>query len=107
MKIQELTTFFNSHQFANDVKTGVVSWGVATLFKKAIAKHQQMLDSMKAQANQANVTGQQVGTTLGMRMTGEVNQETGRSLSQEQMVAADEAASPEMTPGGLEIPSFA
>jgi hypothetical protein len=105
-KIKNLQDYFNSEPFARDIQSGVVDYSVADLFKQAIKKHTDLLQSMNAQANQANVTGQQVGTTLGSRMTGEVNQQTGRSFSQEEMIRAEAEASPEMTAGGLEIPSF-
>lgn len=105
-KIQKLNEYYNSDQFANDIKTGVVEYSVAELFKRAIGQHQKMMGSINAQANQSNVTGQQVGTTLGSRMTGEINQQSGRSLAAEDIIAADNASSEGMTAGGLEIPTF-
>lgn len=105
-KIKQLNEYYNSDEFARDIKSGVVDYSVAELFKKAIGVHEKWMNSVNAQANQANVTGQQVGTTLGSRMTGEVNQQTGRSFSDEEIIQAESASQPQMTAGGLEIPSF-
>lgn len=104
-KIAALEMFMQSPQFANDVGQGIVPQNAPENFRKAIAKHEQLNAAVMAQANQANVTGQQVGTSLGARMSGDINQQTGRSVAANQVVQAEEAAMPS-TAGGLEIPTF-
>lgn len=104
-KIKALTMYMESPQFVQDVRGGVFSIDVPDLFKKTIAKHEQMQSTIQAQANQANVTGQQVGTSLGARMSGQLNQQSGRSIADQQIADIQEPQTPR-TQGGLEIPAF-
>lgn len=82
-KIEGLTNHKNSEAFLVNLQKGIVASNSDELFDQTIKKHQDMLQAIQAQAPAQNQSGLQVSPTLGARLSGEINQQTGRSLASE------------------------
>lgn len=91
-KVEALTSYMNSNIFLDLVRSRSVAPTAPEVFKKAIARHQELADSMGNQAGMQNATGSQMPLSMGARMSGEINQQTGQSLANQELEQAEAAA---------------
>lgn len=84
-KIESLNMYFSSDSYKQMVVEGIADARSFDVYQKVVKLHEQYLSSITAQANPSNVSGLQVGTTLGARIAGAVDQQTGIAQSEQDL----------------------
>jgi len=84
VKIQGLSTFVSSDAYRESMRTGASNPQSPAIFAKAIEVHSNMMQVIQAQAQLGNVTGLQIAPSLGARVGGQVNQQSGQPQAQQQ-----------------------
>lgn len=105
-KVEQLNNYFSSEMYKDHLRNGYADQRSYSVYVDTVKEHEKYDQMIRAQANPSNVSGLQVGTTLGARIAGAVDQGSGLSPAAQSLRQAEDQGEPDLTkatPSGLPI----